>query len=165
MLLVLMYSFPRHKSPYMATFSCCQRYRYEWFHRWAEGAYVMFIGLNPSTANQFQSDPTVRRCIDYAERWGFGALCMTNLFAWRATDPALMKQQTKPIGPRNDATLQRLAAGAGLVVAAWGRHGNHLHRGADIQAMLPDLHALRLNLDGTPAHPLYLKKDLQPFRI
>ena len=122
----------------------------------------MFIGLNPSKADRFQTDPTVSRCISYAKQWGYGALHMTNLFAWRDTDPAAMKRQAKPVGSKNDATLQRLAAEAGLVVAAWGRHGAHLGRDAVVKSMLPNLHALAVNQDGSPAHPLYLNGGLIP---
>jgi hypothetical protein len=147
---------------YHATFSSCRRYRYEWFHRWGEGDYVMFIGLNPSTADQLHTDPTVRRCINYAKNWGFGALHMTNLFAWRDTDPAAMKRQAKPVGHKNDTTLKTLASKAGLVVAAWGRHGAHLGRGTAVKEMLPNLHALAVNQDGSPTHPLYLKGHLIP---
>ncbi|HCN78539.1 MAG TPA: hypothetical protein DIT13_15260 [Verrucomicrobiales bacterium] len=147
---------------YHAVFSSCRRYRYEWHYRWGEGPVCMFIGLNPSTADDFQMDPTVRRCVDYVQRWGFGALCMTNLFAWRDTDPEAMKQQPQPIGPKNDATLKRLAAKADLVIAAWGCHGSHLQRGDAVRQMLPNIHALKVNQDCSPAHPLYLSKKLQP---
>jgi hypothetical protein len=147
---------------YQTTFSTCGQYRYEWLHRWAEGDYVMFIGLNPSIADCSMTDPTVRRCISYAKRWGYGALHMTNLFAWIDSDPAIMKRQARPVGAKNDATLQRVASQAGLVVAAWGRHGAHLNRGDVVKAMLPNLHALAVNRDGSPAHPLYLNGDLRP---
>ncbi len=122
----------------------------------------MFIGLNPSMADRSMTDPTVRRCISYAKCWGYGALHMTNLFAWIDPDPTTMKQQARPVGSQNDATLRRLAAEAGLVVAAWGRHGAHLGRDAVVKAMLPNLHALAVNQNGSPAHPLYLKGDLMP---
>ncbi|MBK8271403.1 MAG: DUF1643 domain-containing protein [Planctomycetes bacterium] len=65
----------------------------------------MFIGLNPSTADETQDDPTVRRCIRYAQSWGYGALCMTNIFAYRSTDPLVMKRFDDPIGPKNDTAL------------------------------------------------------------
>lgn len=73
-----------------------------------------------------------------------------------------MKQVRRPIGGSNDATLRELAAEAGLVVAAWGRHGSHLGRGHAVKAMIPNLHALAVNQDGSPSHPLYLKGDLMP---
>jgi hypothetical protein len=152
-------------TPYTAVFSPCRHYRYEWWSRWSEGPYCLFICLNPSTADEHQEDPTVKRCIDYAKRWGYGALCMVNLFAWRATDPEEMKRQANPIGPDNDATLVRLAKEAGIVIAAWGTEGAHQGRGAAVVSMLPGLHALTRNQDGSPGHPLYLKAELQPFLL
>jgi hypothetical protein len=87
---------------------------------------------------------------------------MGNLFAFCATNPAVMKQNRYPVGGSNDTTLSELAAQAGLVVAAWGRNGAHLGRGDVVRAMLPNLHALAVNRDGSPAHPLYLHGDLRP---
>lgn len=152
-------------SPYSAVFSPCRHYRYEWWSRWSAGPYCLFIGLNPSTADEHQDDPTVKRCIDFAKRWGYGAVCMVNLFAWRATDPEEMKKQSDPVGPDNDTTLARLAKDAGIVIAAWGTQGAHRGRGREVLSMLPGLHALSLNQDGSPGHPLYLKAELKPFAL
>lgn len=124
--------------------------------------YVMFICLNPSTADENTDDPTVRRCISYAKACGYGAFCMTNIFAFRATDPNDMLAANDPIGPENDRYLRAVAAGAGIVVAAWGTIGTHLGRAAAVKAILPDLHVLRLTKDGHPGHPLYLPKHLKP---
>ncbi len=88
---------------------------------------------------------------------------MANLFAFRATDPKLMKRQNDPIGPENDQVLQELAAEAGLVVAAWGVHGKHLQRDETVRKMLPQLHCLKLTKDGMPSHPLYLPAASRPF--
>ena len=124
--------------------------------------YCMFIGLNPSTADETRDDPTVRRCIEFAKSWGYGALCMTNIFAWRATDPEAMKSEEAPIGPSNNRWLTCSAAYAGVIVAAWGKHGSHRNRGEFVRGMVPNLHYLELNKDGSPRHPLYLKKTLTP---
>lgn len=145
-----------------ATFSSCRKYRYDLWRRWKDGPYVMFIGLNPSTADETNDDPTVRRCIGYAQAWGYSALCMTNIFAWRNTDPAKMKATAEPVGPENDAHLARLASAAGLVVAAWGTHGAHLGRGEAVRKLIKNLHCLKLTADGSPSHPLYLPKTLTP---
>ncbi|HEY5894703.1 MAG TPA: DUF1643 domain-containing protein [Chthoniobacterales bacterium] len=145
-----------------AVFSPCRRYRYELWRRWSDAPYCMFIGLNPSTADETHDDPTVRRCINYATRWGFGALCMTNIFAYRATDPMDMKAVTDPVGPDNDATLKRVADDAGIVVSAWGIHGIHMGRERAVKAMLPALHCLQMTKSGAPGHPLYLRADLTP---
>lgn len=126
----------------------------------------MFVGLNPSTADETQDDPTIRRCMDFARRWGFGALCMTNLFAWRDTKPENMKKATDPIGPLNDFYLSRLARDAGIVIAAWGKHGSHLRRADYFKSLTSeagfDLYALRLNGDGSPEHPLYIPATTKP---
>lgn len=124
--------------------------------------YVQFVGLNPSTADEVQDDPTVRRCIDFAKRWGFGALCMTNIFAYRATDPDVMKAAQDPIGPDNDAWLTRIAAGAGLVVAAWGNHGEFMDRQRAVARLMPQLVCLGTTKTGAPRHPLYVRATTQP---
>jgi hypothetical protein len=106
----------------------------------------MIVGLNPSTADETADDPTIRRCVAFARDWGHGSLCMTNLFAYRATKPADMLAQDDPVGPENDDALRRLAGSAG------GRHNA-------VRAMMPRLHYLRLTKDG---HPLYLPAVLRP---
>lgn len=150
-----------------AQFSPCRRYRYSLWRTWhgllpnAKG-YAMFVGLNPSTADETNDDPTIRRCIAFAQSWGYEGLCVTNLFAFRATRPDDMKAADDPVGPENDKTLCDLAKSAGVVVAAWGVHGTHAGRADEIRAMLPRLHYLRLTRDGHPGHPLYLPKSLTP---
>jgi hypothetical protein len=148
-----------------ASFSPCRRYRFELWRRWAPGPYAMFIGLNPSTADETQDDPTIRRCVRFAQAWGYPALCMTNLFAFRATDPRDLKAEPNPIGWGNNATLIRLSAGAGIVIAAWGVHGAHQNRAAEVMELIPELQCLALSKDGHPRHPLYLKADSKPFPL
>lgn len=143
-------------------FSIDRGYRYALWRDWGGEGYAMFVGLNPSTADETTDDPTIRRCVAYAKAWGYGALCMTNLFAFRATDPKDMLSARDPVGPENDATLIDLSGGAGVVVAAWGTYGTHLGRGQMVRNMLPGLHCLKLTKDGHPGHPLYLRKDLVP---
>ncbi len=124
--------------------------------------YVMFIGLNPSTADETKDDNTIRKCIKYAKAWGYGALCMTNLFAYRATDPRKMKAYPQPIGDENDKWLVDCARKASMVVAAWGRDGAFMKRDLAIEKILNDLKCLGQNNDGTPKHPLYLKDTATP---
>lgn len=158
-------------------FSPCRRYRYtlwrEWDEHWGlldadpgQQGYLMVIGLNPSTADETQDDPTIRRCIGFAKRWGFGALCMTNLFAWRNTDPLKMKVVGEPIGYDNDRWLKSCATSAGMVLAAWGKHGSHLGRASRVFGSINNafvvVHALKINKDGSPQHPLYVPKDTIP---
>lgn len=147
-----------------ATFSPCRTYRYSLWRRWGtpEQGYAMFIALNPSTADEVEDDNTVRRCIQFAKDWGYGALCMTNIFAFRATDPIVMKAHPEPIGQDTDAVLVAMAKNAGVVVAAWGNHGFHRGRGREVIALLPQLHCLKVTKAGQPSHPLYLSKALKP---
>ena len=145
-----------------AIFSPCRRYRYSLWRRWGDGDYAMFFGLNPSTADETADDPTIRRCVAFAKAWGYGALCMTNLFAYRATNPDDMLSQADPIGPLNDRHIRESADRAGIVVAAWGSHGSHMGRGRCVREMLPRLHILRLTKGGQPGHPLYLPSRLTP---
>ncbi len=147
-----------------AEFSPCRLYRYSLWRHWGEptDSYAMFIGLNPSTADENLDDRTVRRCISYAQDWGYGGLVMTNLFAFRATKPADMKAAADPVGAENDAYLRRLSTDAAVVVAAWGEDGLHMARGDAVRRMLPNLCALAFTKAGLPRHPLYLPKSLTP---
>jgi len=118
---------------------------------------VAFIGLNPSTANEVRDDPTVSRCIRYAQEWGFGRLDMLNVFAFRATDPKEMRAAPDPVGPDNDEWLLGITGEVDLVVAAWGTHAAHLGRGPQVRELLGgiQLHHLGLTRGGYPYHPLY----------
>lgn len=145
-----------------ADISACGRYRYSLWRRWGPGPSVLFVGLNPSTADATLDDPTIRRCIGFARAWGYGGLVMANLFAWRDTAPAGMMAAADPVGPDNDRVLQAEHVRAALTVAAWGAHGAHLGRDEVVRALLPRLHCLRLTKHGHPGHPLYLPASLQP---
>lgn len=125
----------------------------------------MFIGLNPSTADETKDDPTIRRCRNFAKAWGYDALCMTNLFGYRATDPNEMKDQIGPLGKDNLPTIERLAKEAGVVIAAWGVHGTHLDQDKVVRALLTDLQCLGKTKDGHPRHPLYLPKSATPIPL
>lgn len=152
--------------PRQTIFSPCRTYRYALWREWIGGqGYAMFVGLNPSTADETTDDPTIRRCIAFAKAWGYAGLCMTNLFAFRATDPVDMKAAADPVGPENDKHLLDLAAGAGVIVAAWGANGTHQGRAAEVRKLLPALHCLSLTKDGHPGHPLYLRKTLTPIPL
>lgn len=146
-----------------AQLSECRKYRYALWRIWDETKpCVMIIGLNPSTADQTQNDPTIIRCINFAKSWGYGGICVANLFAYRATEPSDMKASSDPIGIDNDAWLTRLAKEASIVVAAWGNDGGYLKRSLAVKNALFNLHYIKMNKSGEPAHPLYLKGNLKP---
>lgn len=138
-------------------FSPCRTYRYE-LTRTAnpEGqGTCVFIGLNPSTADETKDDPTIRRCLGFARQWGCAELLMTNLFAFRATDPRVMKAARDPVGPDNDDVLMNAVKMGGIVVAAWGIHGRHLARDQWAAQHLGALLCLGHTRDASPRHPLY----------
>jgi len=148
-----------------ADFSPDKIYRYSLWRIWdANKPFVLFIGLNPSTADENEDDPTIRRCINFARSWGYGGLYMANLFALRATDPEEMKSHERPVGEDNDKVLMELAKKAGLIVCAWGTHGTHLSQENHVYELLKtyNLMCLGTTNNGHPRHPLYVKSDMEP---
>src|ERR1700731_337339 len=102
----------------------CGHYRYELRRVWDETKpFVLFIGLNPSTADEKEEDNTSRICINYAKRWGYGGLLMGNLFAYRSTDQKALRSVPDPVGPDNDVWLGKLQSEADLVICAWTKSG------------------------------------------
>lgn len=146
-----------------AKLSSCRKYRFALWRIWDDSKpYVLFIGLNPSTADEIEDDPTIKRCINYGKLWGYGGVCMANLFSFRAREPKDMLGAKDPIGLDNDKWLVELSGKAGLVVAAWGNHGSYRGRSQRVRNLVSNLHYLKMNKSGEPAHPLYLKANLQP---
>lgn len=139
------------------------RMRY-WLSRdWAQGPNypvpLVFILLNPSDADAYKDDPTVRKCVKFAKRLGHSQLFIVNLFPFRATDPRALKAAGYPNDKTNDDTIGALCHGA-KVICGWGAHGRDHPRGAAVLNYLREAgntpFALRLLADGTPGHPLYL---------
>lgn len=135
------------------------------------GRACTFVMLNPSTADAFTLDPTVRRCLGFAAREGCDSLTVVNLFALRSTDPRALYSHSDPTGgDLNDVMILRAALGAGVVIAAWGVHGTLNERGTAVTRALVDrgvtLHALTITRDGQPGHPLFVRGDapLLPYR-
>ena len=146
-----------------AVFSDCRKYRYALWRMWNEHKPIaMIIGLNPSTAGHTRNDPTITRCISFARSWGYGGVCVTNLFGFCATAPTELKAHHDPIGKENDAWVHEMAKEAAIKVAAWGNHGKFLNRSLEILPSLDQLHCIKMNKSGEPAHPLYLKAELKP---
>lgn len=103
-----------------AELSPCGVYRYTLTRQWNDGERVAFLMLNPSTATATDDDPTIRKCVGFAKRWGYGSLVITNLFALRSTDPSKITRVTDPIGPLNDYWTLRALNGCRELVCAWG---------------------------------------------
>lgn len=125
---------------------------------------VLFIMLNPSTADASKNDPTVTRCVNFADSWGFGHLTVCNIYAYRSTNPDVLKHVPDAVGPDNDRTLREEIANANLVVCAWGTHAS-AKRQKEVLTMIPDPHCLGLTSQGYPRHPLYIRKTTRPQRL
>ncbi len=155
-----------------AVFSDCRRYRYTLWRTWLDPLiaqhtfrYVNFVCLNPSTADETKDDNTIRKCIKFAKSWGYDGMCVTNLFAWRSTNPKLMLKEPEPVGADNDFYIQQIASGADLVIAAWSQYGGHLNRSSHVKTLIDKpLHYLRIGEKETsePWHPLYLPDVSRP---
>lgn len=152
-------------SPNSATFSPCQRYRYALRRVWGRGALVLWVMLNPSTADAQHDDATIRKCIRFSRAWGYGGLLVGNLYGWRSTDPAVLPEVAEPVGPDNDRHLVALASEAAIIVCAWGVNADP-ERAAFVVRLLQTtgkaLHSVGRNADGSPCHPLYKPGHLRP---
>lgn len=150
-----------------AILSPCGRYRYRLERDLAGGrGACAFIMLNPSTADATTDDSTIRRCIGYARTWGYAKLIVGNAYAWRSTDPDELWTTADPFGPANDDHLASIIADAELLVCGWGTDAKPEH-GLRVRDLIVKAgkvpHALKLNKDGSPGHPLYLRRNLTPF--
>lgn len=156
----------KDNAPSTATYSPCLRYRYTLTREWGAGPRALFVMLNPSTATEVQNDPTVERCERRARALGFGAFRVCNIFAFRATDPARLRDEADPVGPGNDDAIRAGADWAEAVICAWGTHGAYLDRGAAVERLLRQtgrpLAHLGLTRGGHPRHPLYIGYKVQP---
>lgn len=146
------------------------RYRYLLERSWSDGPTITFVMLNPSTADAAIDDPTIRRCIGFAKKWGGGRLRVVNLYALRATDPKELWIAKDAIGEENDAYLLQSLQESELVIAAWGIHAKH-ERVKEVLDLVGQgkckFFVLGLTKSGSPRHPLYVRSDasLQPLLL
>lgn len=149
-----------------AVYSNCEQFRYELTRCWGKGRRLSYVMLNPSTASETRNDPTVERCERRARAMGFDAFRVVNIFAFRATHPKDLKQADDAIGLKNNQFPISAANWADMVLCAWGAHGAHQKRGAEVEALLRsqdcDLWHLGLTKSGAPRHPLYVAYTQQP---
>lgn len=155
-----------------AVFSPCEVYRYRLWRSWLlpfdarPDRRVAFIGLNPSTADAEQDDPTVRRCALFAIRWGFTGMEMLNLFGIRSTDPRGVWSAEDPVGPGTDSHLVQVARACDLVIACWGAFPKARERARAVTSQLAvagvEVRILGVTKEGDPRHPLYLKNSASP---
>lgn len=153
-----------------AVISECGRYRYELRRIWdPNGPLLEWIMLNPSTADGTVDDNTIRRCIAFAKRWGYGGIVVRNLYAWRATNPAELVNLDDPVGPENRDYLSR--ADADCTIVAWGAHpaatgwwNGYPFGWQRTVIQRTALFCLGTNANGSPKHPLYVPSSRTPIR-
>ncbi|HLX39234.1 MAG TPA: DUF1643 domain-containing protein [Ktedonobacteraceae bacterium] len=143
-----------------AIFDKTDTYRYTLWRVWSlDYPRITFIMLNPSTADAQRNDLTISRCIAFARSWGFGALDVVNLFAYKATHPGDLLKDVNPVGEENDQFLMQAFSRSSCVVAAWGTKGTLLDRDKQVLQLLAywqNIHCLGVTKDGHPRHPLYV---------
>ncbi len=164
-----------------AILSPCEKYRYLLERIWnTELKIINFVMLNPSTATETAADPTATRCETRARRLGYGGFVITNLFAFRATDPKELRNPfINPIGKETNNIIRATAIRADMIILAWGDSlpPNLAHRAGTVFAIIacelikinPEfadrIHHLGLNKSGNPKHPLYIPLDNAPTQI
>lgn len=147
-----------------AIISDCGLYRYALWRRWGEDRPLVFVMLNPSTADAALDDPTIRRCIGFGQTLGFGGIEVVNLFAYRATKPDDLRRAGWPVGPNNDdwitAAAEHAAETGGAICCAWGANADRLSRPRTVLDMIRaagiEPQCLERTASGAPSHPLYL---------
>lgn len=146
-----------------AEFSKCRKYRYALWRIWDDSKpLVMFIGLNPSTANEYSEDPTIRRVKKFAANWGYGGFYMMNLFALVSPYPEDLKKCDDPLG-ENDGWLEKIASKCEKIIFAWGSFPEASERAKHVITQFNG-YSLIINKDGSPRHPLYVPANIQPVK-
>jgi hypothetical protein len=153
-----------------AAYSPCGLYRYSLWRDWsalgeAARSTILWIMLNPSRADHLgNNDPTIERCERRSIGWGYQRMEVVNLFALSSPYPKALREAADPVGPDNDAGIDARAAGAAMILCAWGTHGALRDRAEAVRTRLAGrpLHCLGVTRSGEPAHPLYLPYDRMP---
>lgn len=147
-----------------ALFSDCKKYRYTLTRIWdPRKSRVVFIMLNPSTADAIKDDPTIKRCMSYADSFGYGGMIVLNLFAYRSTNPKLLPPLEYAVGTDNDNHIA-MECISRPVICAWGVDGKKWDRDREVMKIIKShalsIRCLAITQNGFPGHPLYLSKGL-----
>lgn len=147
-----------------ASFSDCRKYRYALWRIWDRAKpLAMFIGLNPSTADENKPDPTITRVRDFAASWGFGGFYMMNLFAYITAYPEELLSPYANVG-ENDFWLNDISKKCSKIFYVWGNFKVAEDRSKEILDRFPEGYALVINKNGSPRHPLYVKANTIPLK-
>lgn len=149
-----------------AVISPCGKFRYRLWRRWDNSLpRVLWIMLNPSTADARLDDPTIAKCIAFAKLWGYGGIEVVNLYAYRTSSPKELKRSGYPIGQHNDSTivalLRVIREDGGRVVLAWGAHAQEERATwlLEHRWQIGPFYYLHQNAGGSPKHPLYISYE------
>lgn len=152
-----------------AVFSPGRQYRWVLSRTWAPGPLAVFVGVNPSTADEDTDDPTIRRCVRFARDWGHPGICMVNLFPLVSTDPRHLRGYLALPNVAgdlrlNDRFIRECVDRAAVTIACWGATPAARPRGREVldAGLLGDYRVLRLTRDGHPHHPLRLPATCRP---
>lgn len=154
-----------------AAFSECGKYRWMLGRHWnSKAPRLLFIGVNPSVADKFKTDPTIRKVIEFAQLFGCGGFYVGNLHGFISPYPEVMRAAADSIGPDNDKWLRRMIDESVVILCAWGNHGTFLDRDLVVMQMIRDAgkiaRCLGVNANGTAVHPLMqpYSATLRPYR-
>lgn len=140
-------------------------YRYLLKRKWdVKKPQITFVMLNPSIADAYQDDPTLRKCISFAKSWDYGFLEVVNLFAYRATNPRELNQVVDPVGLKNNYYIELATKSAALIIVAWGTKGSMKNQDKEVLNLISakqPLYCLGLTKYGHPRHPLYVKRSTE----
>ena len=150
-----------------AIFSSCKNYRYLLWRKLSDANLSLtFIMLNPSIADHRLNDNTVKKCMKYASKWGYGRLVIVNLFGYISTSPEELRTSQNPIGRYNDFFIKQAVSASSFIVCAWGNNGKIRNRDLDVLALLnkyeKKVAVFGLTKQGRPMHPLYLSQMAKP---
>jgi len=143
-----------------AIISADGKYRYQLSRIWdEEKPNILFIMLNPSTADADVDDPTIRRVMNFSKSWGYGGVFVGNLYAFRSTDPKALRHTDDPVGEDNIEHIKELIGVTERVVYAWG---NNQKEPEWLSSLVDTPYCIDISKKGVPKHPLYLKSELHP---
>ena len=150
-----------------AVISKDSKYRYKLWRIWDESKpLILWIMLNPSTADALYDDKTIKKCTNYTYAWDYGGLYVGNLFAYRATEPKELEFASDPIGLENVRHLYSMRKKCSMILCAWGSFSMVKYIKEKYYFLeKEELFCLGLNKSGEPKHPLYLKSNIIPIEF
>ena len=155
-----------------ATISDCGLYRWSLTRDWtppnSPSRPILWIGMNPSTADDKFDDPTCRREVNFSKSWGFSKYIKGNMLGYRSTDPTnLPFDPNEAEGPENREHLLEMATQVEAIILCYGNLPSRYHEKigetvAELRKLPVALLCLGKNQNGSAKHPLYLSGQTLP---